>query len=296
MIIELLLLLIPLYYLFTFLFQKRKNIEGQTALITGAGSGIGRLLALRLAKKHCTLVLWDINAEGIQSVARECKDLGAKKVITHVVDITKREKVKEMAQKVKDEVGLVEILINNAGIVSGKKLLETKDEMIVKTFEVNTFALFWTTKEFLPAMMEKNRGHIVTLASMAGVLGVSGLADYSGSKFAAFGFNEALRFELKKEKRTGITATTICPYFINTGMFDGVQSRFPLLLPILEPDYAVDKIINAIETKQEVLIMPRFAYLAILLRGMFPTPVFDFVINFLGVSESMETFKGRAQK
>ena len=85
-------------------------------------------------------------------------------------------------------MGLVDILINNAGIVSGQSLLEIEDEKIEATFGVNTLSLFWTAKAFLPAMVERNHGHIVTIASSAGLVGVSKLTDYCASKWAAVGF------------------------------------------------------------------------------------------------------------
>lgn len=97
---------------------------------------------------------------------------------------------------------------------------------------INTTAHHWTVRETLPDMLANNHGHIVTIASIAGWVGVRGLADYCASKFGAVGFDESLRFELRA-KKSKVKTTCICPYFINTGMFDGAKSRFPLLLPIL---------------------------------------------------------------
>jgi all-trans-retinol dehydrogenase (NAD+) len=90
----------------------------------------------------------------------------------------------------------VDILINNAGIVSGKKIFESSYKTMEKTMNVNSVAHFYTIKELLPTMIKRNRGHIVTISSQAGLLGVSGLIDYCASKFAVFGMNESLRHEL----------------------------------------------------------------------------------------------------
>lgn len=111
----------------------------------------------------------------------------------------------------------------------------------------------------MPRMIEKNHGHVVTIASVAGLFGTAGLVDYCSSKFAAVGFDESLRNELSRLGKTGVKTTCINPYYINTGMFDGVRSE---LLPLLEPDYVADKIIEAILTNQKVLYMPRLMYLA----------------------------------
>lgn len=111
-------------------------------------------------------------------------------------------------------------------MVSGRALLDTPDEMIERSFSVNTLAHFWTVKAFLPTMLEKDHGHIICIASMAGYVGIPKLIDYCSSKFAAVGFDEALRLELEMLGADGVHTTVICPYFIQaTGMFDDVNSR-----------------------------------------------------------------------
>jgi len=117
--------------------------------------------------------------------------------------------------------------------------------MIEKTIAVNTISHHYTVREFLPGMLEKNKGHIVTIASIAGHFGVNGLADYCASKFGAVGFDESLRMELKSLK-SNIKTTCICPFYINTGMFDGVKTRFSWILPILNEKWASWRIVTGI--------------------------------------------------
>ena len=119
------------------------------------------------------------------------------------VDISNKAAVYAAAQRVAEDIGNVSILINNAGIVTAKPLLDAPDERIIATMNVNSVAHFWTIKAFLPFMIEQNHGHIVTIASSAGTLGVAGLCDYCASKFAAVGIDESLRFELRKRRLTG---------------------------------------------------------------------------------------------
>lgn len=152
------------------------------------------------------------------------------------------ESVKLAAEAAKEKFGEVNLLINNAGIVSGKKLLDNTEKMIEKTIAVNCTSHHYTVREFLPDMLHKNKGHIVTIASAAGWNGVNGLVDYCASKFGAVGFDESLRLELKA-LNSKVKTTCICPFFIDTGMFDGVKSPF---VPILKEDYAVNRILNAI--------------------------------------------------
>jgi all-trans-retinol dehydrogenase (NAD+) len=170
---------------------RSKDISGELALVTGAGSGIGKSLSKKLAKIGCTVICWDIDEKANEQTVNEIKQSGGK-AHSFKCDLSKRENVYEVAERVKQEVGNPSILINNAGIVTGRKFLDCNDQAIEKTMQVNSVAHFWTTKAFLPYMLDRNHGHIVSVASMAGLFGVSGLCDYSASKFAAVGFNESL--------------------------------------------------------------------------------------------------------
>ncbi|XP_064597332.1 epidermal retinol dehydrogenase 2-like isoform X2 [Liolophura sinensis] len=249
-------------------------------------------MAVKFAALGCHLVLWDISERGNQETAKEVKGQGAK-VSCYQVDLSKREQVYQTAEKVKEEIGHVDILINNAGIVTGKKFLDCPDSMIQKTIEVNSCAHFWTVKSFLPEMIERNQGHIVTMASSAGILGLNGLADYCASKFAAVGFDESIRFELEVQGKTDIHTTVICPYAINTGMFDGVESRFSSLLPILEPDYVASTIVDAILINQQVLYIPKLLYVMLGLKGILPAKCNYILCRFFGATALMDKFVGR---
>ncbi|XP_045736759.1 estradiol 17-beta-dehydrogenase 11 isoform X1 [Mirounga angustirostris] len=251
--------LLPLLIIFTlesllklFIPKKRKSVTGEIVLITGAGHGIGRLTAYEFAKLKSTLVLWDINKQGIEDTAAECKRLGAK-AYAFVVDCSNREDIYSSAKKVKEEIGDVSILVNNAGVVYTSDLFATQDTQIEKTFEVNVLAHFWTTKAFLPVMMENNHGHIVTLASAAGHTGVPFLLAYCSSKFAAVGFHKALTEELAALERTGIKTTCVCPNFINTGF---IKNPSTALGPTLEPEEVVKKLMNGILTEQKMIFIP----------------------------------------
>jgi all-trans-retinol dehydrogenase (NAD+) len=145
---------------------------------------------------------------------------------SYTVDLTSRQKIYEAARLVKDQIGSVSILINNAGIVSGSSILETPDEKIIRTFDVNVLAHFWTIKSFMPDMIVNKKGHIVNIASLAGHSGTHKLVDYCSSKFAAVGLDEALKVELKVQGHSDyIITTVVCPYYISTGMFAGVASK-----------------------------------------------------------------------
>ncbi|XP_067048232.1 epidermal retinol dehydrogenase 2-like isoform X2 [Acropora muricata] len=271
----------------------RKNISGEIVFLTGAGSGLGRLMALKFAKLGATIACVDINQSANEGVVREIKSLGFN-AHGFKCDCSSRQEIYRVAELVKKQVGDVTMLINNAGIVSGKKFLETEDWMIQKTMEVNTMAHFWTTKAFLPSMMVKNYGHVVTIASSAGFFGVPGLCDYCASKFGAAGFDESLNMELGALKKDGINTTVVCPYFMNTGMFEGVKTRFPHLLPILDPEWAAEKIVDAVLRNQRVLFIPKILNFFVFLKGILPTSTYHTMGDFFGINSTMDEFKGRA--
>ena len=264
----------------------------KNVLITGSASGIGRLMAQKIAARGANVILWDLNLNGLEELSDQLQQWGYRAAAYHQCDLSDREEIADTARRVLAEQGTVDILINNAGIVSGKPLLELTDEAIERTFEVNTLSLFWTTRAFLPGMIAKRSGHIVTVASAGGLIGVPKMTDYSASKFAAVGFDDALRVELKRLGHKGIRTTIVCPYYINTGMFKGVKTRIPWLLPIQEPNDAANKIIEAIEKNKQRLIMPPFALVTYPGR-LLPLPLFDRIAEFVGINKSMDDFTGR---
>lgn len=264
------------------------KLRGSHVLITGAASGLGRRMALMVARRGGrTLSLWDIDGAGLDTVVREVEALGAR-ASKVVCDISDRRAVYAAANTVTEPV---DILINNAGVVSGKSLLDIPDEQIQRSLEINVHSLFWMIKAFLPSMIERGRGHIVTIASAAGLIGVPRLTDYCASKFAAVGLDESLRVELKGVA-PGLRTTVVCPYYIDTGMFEGVRTRFSFLLPILTEEKAVEKILAAVERNRAQLHMPRLVHSIPLLR-LLPVSWFDAVARFMGISASMDEFVGR---
>jgi all-trans-retinol dehydrogenase (NAD+) len=267
-----------------------RDVKDKIVLITGAASGIGRLMALDFAGRGARVAVWDLSAGALEKIEAEARQRGLS-IKGTVCDVSDRHTVYRQAEALKADMGPVDILINNAGVVSGSTFLETPDEKVLKTIEVNVLAPFWTCRAFLPSMMERNTGHIVNIASAAGIIGVTGLADYSASKFAVFGFDEAIRMELRRLK-SAVRTTVVCPFFIDTGMFQGVQTRFPLLLPILKSEYAARRIVAAVLKNKKRLIMPGFVRSVYWLR-LLPVSFLDFAADFFGISHSMDHFTGR---
>ncbi|XP_013791465.1 17-beta-hydroxysteroid dehydrogenase 13-like, partial [Limulus polyphemus] len=197
--------------------ESEKSVIGEVVLITGAGRGMGRELALQFAKRRTLLVLWDINENEVQNVAEEVRQLGAE-AHAYKCDVSNFHQVEAMAARVTREVGDVTILFNNAGIVHLKPFSDLQPAEILRTMSVNTLAHFWTIKHFLPRMIELGRGHVAAMCSICGILGGPFTADYSASKHAVIGLMRALEEELYfTGKGDIIKFTAICPTIVNTG-------------------------------------------------------------------------------
>ena len=263
------------------------TFQDARVLVTGGGSGFGRLLACGAAQRGASeVIVWDISAARGQATVDVIADHDCyAKAMT--VDVTDQAAVVDAAES----VGTVDILINNAGVVSGRELLETQASSIERTLQVNLLSLFWVTRAFLGAMVRNDHGRVVTVASAAGLIGPARMTDYSASKFGAFGFNEALRNELRQQG-SSVSTLIVAPYYMSTGMFDGVTTRFPALLPILRPTYVAAATLNAVESSRSVLVMPWFVNSLPLLRVL-PVKLADAMADFFGINHGMDEFQGR---
>jgi all-trans-retinol dehydrogenase (NAD+) len=270
------------------------EIAGKNVVITGGARGMGRLMAMEMAWLGGRVIVYDVAAEALEAVVDEVRAAGGE-AYGYVCDISDRREVYRVSGEVKARVGPADVVVNNAGIISGRRLLEIPDERIEAVFGVNVLALYWVTKAFLPEMIERNSGHIVTMASAAGLLGVDRQTDYSASKHAAIGFAESLRVELKRAGHTGVKTTIVEPFYVDTGMVEGVKSRFPRLLPILEQEAVAARVVRAVLQNQQEVRIPSMLKLVPVLRFL-PVSLFDRIAGFLGVHESMDCFVGRSEE
>lgn len=180
-----------------------KHFSGRIAVITGAGSGIGRALALELAKENGTLALADIAADSLAPVQKQVEALGSR-CSTHVLDVASREAVDQLAADVISAHGSVELLFNNAGVA----LVDEVESITIEDFEwlmnINFWGVVYGTKAFLPYLLQAPQAHIINISSLFGLMSVPGQAAYNSSKFAVRGFSEALKMELANT-RVGVS-------------------------------------------------------------------------------------------
>ncbi len=266
------------------------KFRNSNVLITGGASGIGRIMGrMALEKGASSLIIWDINPKNMAITAAELGKMG--KVKGYIVDVSKNESVIETYNKVVNECGDVDILINCAGIVTGNKTFDkmTADE-IVRTMNINTIAPMFVARAMLPDMIRRNRGHICTVTSAGGMLSNPKMSVYAASKWGATGWSDSVRIELQ-EMKSDVHVTTVAPYYINTGMFDGVRSR---IIPILKPEYAARKIIGAIERNKSFKGIPFGFHFIRFWQAVLPTRVFDWLFGkVFGIYHTMDEFTGR---
>ena len=259
-------------------------------LITGGASGIGKIMGrIALEKGAKCLIIWDINEQNMADTKKEFSALG--KVKYYRVDVGNENAIHEAYTSTVKECGDIDILINNAGVVTGNKSFDkigtNEIELLMR---INSIGPMLVTREILPDMLKRNKGHICNIASAGGMLGNPKMSVYGASKWAAIGWSESVRIELQEQK-SPVRITTIAPYYINTGMFNGVNSP---IFPILDPEKTSAKIIRAIEKNKVFYGIPFGFHFIRFWQFILPFPLFDFVFGkVFGIYHTMDNFVGK---
>ncbi|GBE79942.1 Dehydrogenase RED2 [Sparassis crispa] len=257
----------------------------QVVVITGGSSGIGELIANTLAVRNVTVIVLDIKpiiTENFNITYYKC-------------DVSKWEEVEAVSKKITDEIGHPTILINNAGVVQGKLLVDLTAADIQQTFSVNTLAHFWTLKAFLPHMIKQNSGHIINMASVTGLVGMAKMTDYNASKAALISLHESLRYELDhKYHAPSVRTTLMIPGHVVTGLFSTVQLPVSPLhrffFPSLAPVTVVKAVITALdEQHSRTIYLPFFANFTPLFP-LFPSFLRDLAQWVSGCDYAMDDF------
>ncbi|KAG0211487.1 hypothetical protein BGX28_007848 [Mortierella sp. GBA30] len=258
--------------------------EDEVVLITGGANGIGYLLAEMLAIRHITVVVLDVQP------VKTALDIDS-----YVCDVSDPEDIARVAKEIREDVGEPTILVNNAGIVNGKPILDLSVADIKRTMDVNFLGQAYMVKEFLPDMIKNNHGHIISMSSAMGIMAAPQIADYAASKAAVKAFHETLESELKYVYKTpNVKTTLVCCGKVETGMFQGVKENLPFFTPALEPIEVVRRIIESMEQRRgrNQIMMPsyvNFVPLVSILPGWFQ----DLARRISGANTAMNTFVGR---
>ena len=261
--------------------------NGKKVLITGGASGIGKIMAQKLLKQGAKVIIWDISKNSIDETLRELSPLGS--ISANIVDISDSKSVELAANDVIAKYQNLDVLINNAGVVVGKSFEQSSVKDIERVMAINTNGAMLVVHAFLSKMIEQGAGHICNISSSAALVANPNMSIYAASKWAVLGWSESLRLELRK---TGVKVTTIMPYFISTGMFDGVRSR---VLPILKPEKVANVVLQSIRKGRKQRTIHFWFYRTLrILQGCLPINGYDFVLEkIFGIYSTMDHFVGR---
>jgi NAD(P)-dependent dehydrogenase (short-subunit alcohol dehydrogenase family) len=236
----------------------REPLRGQVALVSGAGRGIGRVVALSFARAGGTLVLGARTDAEVETVAAECRAAGAEVLAVHL-DVTSRLDCMAAVDATRTRFGGIDILVNNAGIATSQKFTDVTDDIWNLTMCTNLNGAFFLTQAALPLMIERGRGAVITISSIAGKHGAPYIAPYVASKHAVVGLMRALAAEYA---HTGITFNCVCPAYVNTPMTEGAIIR------IMEKTGRTrDLAMHALLTPQGRLVEPEEVAAVCLLLG-----------------------------
>ncbi|XP_004411223.1 short-chain dehydrogenase/reductase 3 isoform X5 [Zalophus californianus] len=270
---------------------KLRDLSRENVLITGGGRGIGRQLAREFAERGARkIVLWGRTEKCLKETTEEIRQMGTE-CHYFICDVGNREEVYQTAKAVREKVGDITILVNNAAVVHGKSLMDSDDDALLKSQHINTLGQFWTTKAFLPRMLELQNGHIVCLNSVLALSAIPGAIDYCTSKASAFAFMESLTLGLLD--CPGVSATTVLPFHTSTEMFQGMRVRFPNLFPPLKPEMVARRTVEAVQLNQALLLLPWTMHALIILKSILPQAALEEIYKFSGTYTCMNTFKGR---
>lgn len=197
-------------------------LRGKVAVVTGAGQGIGRGIAVKLAEKGADVIVSDINAQTARQTAEEVKALGGRTLAVEV-DVARRSQVENMVTNVVAELGKIDILVNNAGIARSATLLKLTDEAWDEVLDVNLKGIFYTTQAVAPHMMNARYGKIINISSIYGRTGTIGDSNYVASKAGIVGFTKSVARELA---RHNINVNAILPGMVDTPLLQGIPDEY----------------------------------------------------------------------
>ena len=238
----------------------RMRLKGRTAVITGAGSGIGRGIAVSLARRGCHLALVDIDASGLDATARLVQSSGVH-ISTRKLDVADREAVAALPADVAGTHGSVDLLVNNAGVALGGTFEQVTEEQFEWLFDINFWGVVRMTRAFLPLLRKSTDARIVNLSSVFGIVAPPGQAAYASSKFAVRGFSEALRHELKG---SAVGVTVVHPGGVATNIAEKARNAPALSAEEIDkmrafsqkylrrkPEVAGEAIVRAVERRAD---------------------------------------------
>jgi len=274
-----------------------KVLKNKKVLVTGGARGIGKQLAVEFAQKGADIIICDLDKaffdkNNFKSNVQYIEKLGVS-CWGYNLDVTKYNDIVAIREKILFDIGKIDILINNAGVVFGGKFLDIPIEKHQLTYDVNTQGVVNMLHVFLQDLIDQPQSHIVNIASASGFTSLPGGTTYASSKAAVSSFSESIRLELKKDGNNHVGMTIVSPAYVNTGMFDGVKE--PTLIPMLTTKKLAKKVVRAVCNNKLFVLEPTFIKFIPLMKAVFPIFIYDFLGNILGGYDSMDLWEGHSK-
>ncbi|GAA4553999.1 SDR family oxidoreductase [Amycolatopsis samaneae] len=261
-------------------------LRGAVVAITGAGRGIGRATAAAFAARGATVCLGDLDTAVAQEAAREIG--GAARAFP--LDVTVRESFAAFVAAVTEECGPIDVLVNNAGVMPLGDFVEEPDALSRTTLDVNVWGPIHGMRLVLPGMIAAGRGHVVTIASMAGKIPIPGMAVYNASKFAVVGLTAAVRREYAD---TGVSVSAVLPSAVRTGLASGVPLGGGL--PTVDPEDIAAAVLDSCRTRRAEIPVPRYLGGWDLLDALTPERVMSFARTLVGDNRALTSLDPEAR-
>lgn len=245
------------------------SFTNRVALITGAASGVGKQLAIELAREGAIIAAIDLAAESLTALESH---LSGAKFAWQIADVTDRAALGPAVAKLEERLGPIDLLFANAGVGTETSALNFKAADFERIVSVNLIGVSNSVEAVLPGMIARKRGHIVGISSLASFRGLPRMAGYCASKAGLNALLDSLRVELRE---TGVSVTTVCPGWIRTPLTDQVEHEMPELM---EVDHAARQILSAVARRRPFYAFPRRSARRVHLAGMLPCGVSDWLV------------------
>ncbi len=258
--------------------KERRSLSGKVVAITGGGRGIGRTTAQALVRKGCRVALGDLDLEQAEQAAAE---LGGGTVAIQL-NVTDRDSFTAFLDEAERQLGPLDVLINNAGIMPVTPFEQESDDSIRRQLDINVYGVMVGTQLAVRRMKARGRGHIVNIASSAGKAGVPGIATYAATKHAVVGLTEAVRAECRG---SGVELSYVMPITVNTQLIEGLADKRGVKR--VEPEDVAKEIVDALELGKVDVYVPRELRASVTMGALLPRRAREAVARFMGVTEVM---------
>ncbi|HEV7221826.1 MAG TPA: SDR family NAD(P)-dependent oxidoreductase [Pirellulales bacterium] len=266
-----------------------RDLNNKRVLITGGGHGLGRDLALAFAGAGAEMIVTDRNLAGAEETVKLVEAAGGRGA-AYALDVTELDAIGQFRQRLHAEHGPIDVLINNAGIAHGGAFLDVPVENHLATYRVNALGLVAMAHAFLPDLIARPEGRLVIIASASGLIALPYASTYASSKWAALGFSESIREELRILGHGHVRVTAVCPSYIDTGMCDGV--KIPRFTRMLRSPQVAERVLRAVQCNRDLVLTPWLVYVTPFTKAMLPPPLFRKVADFFGITGGMVGWYG----